>query len=117
MNAIPVQLWLFLVKIRSSWNDLIHDACQNCPKGKRQWLNWSNLLFPDGQHRTRGSSCEMLEIRWRVLTLKQFCTEREESLSGEDLDCKVLSVMMRHLNILKHFSYGIESLWTRTVQV
>ena len=24
---------------------------------------------------------------------------------GEDLDCKVLSVMMRHLNILKYFSF------------
>ena len=31
---------------------------------------------------------------------------------GNDLDCKVLSVMMRHLNILKYFSFGIESLWT-----
>ena len=29
---------------------------------------------------------------------------------GEDLNCKVLSVMMRHLNILKYFSFGIESL-------
>ena len=25
----------------------------------------------------------------------------------EDLDCKVLSVMTRHLNILKYFSFGI----------
>ena len=33
MNAIPVQLWLFLVKIRSSWHDLIHNACLNLPKG------------------------------------------------------------------------------------
>ena len=24
---------------------------------------------------------------------------------GEDLDCKVLSVMMRHLNILKYFFF------------
>ena len=31
---------------------------------------------------------------------------------GEDLDCKVLSVIMRHLNILKYFSFGVESLWT-----
>ena len=31
---------------------------------------------------------------------------------GEDLDCKLLSVMMRHVNILKYFSFGIESLWT-----
>ena len=30
----------------------------------------------------------------------------------EDLDCKVLSVMMRHLNVSKYFSFGIESLWT-----
>ena len=28
---------------------------------------------------------------------------------GEDLDCKVLSVIMRHLNILKYFPFGIES--------
>ena len=33
----------------------------------------------------------------------------ETRLKGEDLDCKVLSVMMRHLNILKYFSFGIES--------
>ena len=31
---------------------------------------------------------------------------------GEDLDRKVLSVIMRHLNILKYLSFGIESLWT-----
>ena len=31
---------------------------------------------------------------------------------GEDLDCKVLSVMMRDLNILKYLSFGIESLST-----
>ena len=37
---------------------------------------------------------------------------REKWNKGEDLDCKVQSVMMRHLNILKHFSLGIESLWT-----
>ena len=36
---------------------------------------------------------------------------------SKDLDCKVLSVMMRHLNILKYFSFGIESLWTRTIPV
>ena len=29
----------------------------------------------------------------------------------KDLDCKVLSVVMRHLNILKYFSFEIESLW------
>ena len=28
---------------------------------------------------------------------------------GEDLDCKV---MMRHLNVLEYFSFGIESLFT-----
>ena len=33
---------------------------------------------------------------------------------GEDLDCKVPFVMMRHLNILKYFYFGIESLWTLT---
>ena len=27
---------------------------------------------------------------------------------GEDFDCKVLSVMMRHLNILKDVSFGLE---------
>ena len=30
---------------------------------------------------------------------------------GKDLDCKVLSVMMRHLNIVKYSSFGIESLF------
>ena len=30
----------------------------------------------------------------------------------EDLDCKVLSVIVGQLNILKYFSFGIESLWT-----
>ena len=29
---------------------------------------------------------------------------------AEDLDCKELSVMKRHVNILKYFSFGIESL-------
>ena len=43
---------------------------QNCPKGKRQWLNYSNLIFPDGQHRTGGSNREMSEITWQLLTLK-----------------------------------------------
>ena len=43
---------------------------QICPKGKRQWLNDSNLLFPDGQHRTGERDCEMFEITWQVLTLK-----------------------------------------------
>ena len=28
----------------------------------------------------------------------------------EDLECKVLSVIIGHLNILKYFSFGIESL-------
>ena len=31
---------------------------------------------------------------------------------GEDLDYKVLSVTMRHLDVSKYFSFGIESLWT-----
>ena len=31
---------------------------------------------------------------------------------SEDFDCKVLSVMMRHLNVLKYFFFEIESLWT-----
>ena len=31
---------------------------------------------------------------------------------GKDLDCKVQSVMMRHLNIVQYFSFGIEPLWT-----
>ena len=43
---------------------------QNCPKGKRQWLNQSNLLFPVGQHRTGGSNCETFEITWQAITLK-----------------------------------------------
>ena len=36
---------------------------------------------------------------------------------GEDCDRKVLSVMIRHLNILKYFSFGIESLLTLAIQV
>ena len=31
---------------------------------------------------------------------------------GKDLDGKVLSVMMGRLDILKYFSFRIESLWT-----
>ena len=42
---------------------------QNCPKGKRQWLNKSNLLFPDGQRRTGGSNCEMFEIPWCMIKI------------------------------------------------
>ena len=38
--------------------------------------------------------------------------EKEAFHKGGDLDCEVLSIMMRHLNILKYFSFGIESLWT-----
>ena len=34
-------------------------------------------------------------------------------LNGEYLDCKMLSVMMSHLNSLNYFSLGIESLWTQ----
>ena len=88
---------------------------QNCPKGKRRWLNWSNLLFPDGQHRTGGSNCEMFEITWQVINIKSSFALKEKKAyqshlitlyqsneqlkmhKGEDLDCKVLSVMMRHL--------------------
>ena len=29
----------------------------------------------------------------------------------KDLSCEVLSVMMRHLNILKYFSFEVKSLW------
>ena len=32
LNAIPEQLWLFLVKIRSSWHDLMPSACPKLPK-------------------------------------------------------------------------------------
>ena len=35
INAIPTQLWLFHVKIRSSW----HNLAQNCPVSERHWLN------------------------------------------------------------------------------
>ena len=56
----------------------------------------------------------MFEITWQVSTSKVVCTERKESLSvplnytvlkkneqlkmhkDEDLDCKMLSVIMRH---------------------
>ena len=33
MNTIPAQLWLFLVKIRSSCHDLLHNAYPKLPKG------------------------------------------------------------------------------------
>ena len=36
---------------------------------------------------------------------------------GEDLDCKMLSVMMRHANILKYFSFEIESLWSSALDL
>ena len=32
MNAIPAQLWPFLLKIGSSWHNLIHNACPKLPK-------------------------------------------------------------------------------------
>ena len=35
---------------------------------------------------------------------------------GDDQDCKVLSVLMRHLNILKYFSFGIESQFKKALQ-
>ena len=34
INAIPAQLWLLFVKIRSSWQDHIHSACSKLPKVK-----------------------------------------------------------------------------------
>ena len=40
------------------------------------------------------------------------CNEQLKVHKGKDLNCKMLSVMMKHLNILKYFSFGIESLWT-----
>ena len=38
-------------------------------------------------------------------------------VKGENLNCKVLSVMMRHLNAFNCFSFGNESLWTLTILV
>ena len=35
---------------------------------------------------------------------------------GEDVDCKVLFVTMRHLNILKYFSFGIELSYSRLAE-
>ena len=61
---------------------------QNCPNGKRQWLNSSNLLFSDGQHRTRGGNCEMLEITWQVLTSKAvFHLKKRKLISPIELHC------------------------------
>ena len=40
----------FLSKLDLDGTILCTMLTQNCPKGKRQWLNQSNLLFPDGQH-------------------------------------------------------------------
>ena len=57
MNAIPAHFIHGTI--------LYTIPAQNCPKGKGQWL----FLFPDGQHRTGESSCEMFEITWQVLTL------------------------------------------------
>ena len=31
-NAVPAQLWLFLVKITSSWHDYINNACPKSQK-------------------------------------------------------------------------------------
>ena len=33
MNAVPAQLRLFLLKIRSSWHDRTHNACPKLPRG------------------------------------------------------------------------------------
>ena len=44
-NAVPAQLWLFLVKITSSWHDLINNACQNRPESKRQCFNRAICYF------------------------------------------------------------------------
>ena len=90
----------------------------------------SNLLFPDGQHQTGRSDCVMFEIMWQVLTFRAVfelkenkaylsrgitlyqLNEQSKMHKGEDLNCKVLSVMIRRLNILKYFSFGVVSLWT-----
>ena len=36
---------------------------------------------------------------------------------GEYLDCKMLSVMMKHLNSLNYFTLGTGFLWTQTIHV
>ena len=36
-------------------------------------------------------------------------------MKGKNLNCKVLSVMMRHLNSFNCFSFGNESLWTLAI--
>ena len=38
-------------------------------------------------------------------------------INGEYLDCKMLFVMMRHLNSLNYLSLGIESLWSQPIHV
>ena len=37
-NAVPAQLWLFLVKITSSWHYLVNNACPKSPKSRTQCL-------------------------------------------------------------------------------
>ena len=55
MNAIPAQLWLFLVKNQiftaRSYTQCLPKIAQ---KVKDNCLIGAILLFPEGQHRTRG---------------------------------------------------------------
>ena len=72
MNAIPAQLWLFLVKMRSSWLDLIHYACpkyEDCTKTDYKvhvvfyWFECSEI--------TRWNACKNTpneNILWKLKT-------------------------------------------------
>ena len=69
-NSRKVNYGSFLSKSDLHGTILYTMLAQNCLKSKRQWLNYSSLPFPDGQHETGGSNCEMFEITWQVVTLK-----------------------------------------------
>ena len=72
MNAVPAQLWLFLVKMTSSWHDLIKKLVQDCPIGKRQCLIREICYFQiiNIKQGEGGSDCEMSEITWQVFISK-----------------------------------------------
>ena len=55
-----------------------------------------------------------LKERKLIIPIKLNCTNDVMHERG-NLSCKVLSVMMRHLNSFNCFSFGNESLWTLTI--
>ena len=56
-----------------------------------------------------GYRSQKILFQLSVLVFLQYSVSEQLKMhKGEDLDCKVLSVIMGHLNILKYFSFGID---------